>query len=116
MIINKIQHLMDENEISFCIISDLDKNTIETIGDVSSLQYKDLIEQLFGSMEQIKTLNESLIGQSMPRSWKQGNVKCLVCKVPRSIIIGLFYNEHRSLFDSIDFGNEINEKIISIWN
>lgn len=116
MYIQKLKELVNKNEISYCIVVNLDTNSIDKIGDATVLEYKGLVEQLFGSIQQIKLLNDSLVGQQLPRSWKQGKVKCLVCKPNSNIIVGLFYNERRSFIESIDFGNEIARKIDSIWN
>lgn len=107
--------MLDENEISYCVVVNLNNDSIDKIGDVTELEYKDLVEQLFGSIQQIKLLNDSLVGQQLPRSWKQGKVKCLVCKPKDTIIVGLFYNEKRPFIESIDFGNEIMVKIYNIW-
>jgi len=112
---SKIQELMQNNQIDYCIISYLMDNRIEKIGEINKLINRDLPNQLFGDSEIISNLNNSLESQEMPVSWKQGKVKCLVCKPTSDIIIGLFYNEHRSLFDSIDFGKEINTKIKDIF-
>lgn len=112
--LDKLKDLVNKNKISYCVVATLDIDSIDTIGCVSELEYKDLVEQLFGDMQQIKLLNESLVGQQLPRSWKQGKVKCLVCKPKDNIIIGLFYNEYRPLFESIDFGNEIAKEIDNI--
>lgn len=116
MYIQKLKELVNKNEISYCIVVNLDTDLIDKIGDATVLEYKGLVEQLFGSIQQIKLLNDSLVGQQLPRSWKQGKVKCLVCKPNSNIIVGLFYNESRSFIESIDFGNEIARKIDSIWD
>lgn len=115
MCLDKLKVLVDKNKISYCVVATLDIDSIDTIGCVSELEYKDLVVQLFGDIQQIKLLNDSLVGQQLPRSWKQGKVKCLVCKPKDSIIVGLFYNEYRPLFESIDFGNEIAKEIDNIW-
>ncbi|WP_324822874.1 hypothetical protein [Sinanaerobacter sp. ZZT-01] len=115
MHLEKLSDLISENKIAYCVIADLDMESIETIGCVTELEYKDLVEQLFYDMEQIKVLNFSLIGQQLPRSWKQGKVKCLICKPKDSIVVGLFYNEYRMLSESIDFGCEIAKKIDNMW-
>lgn len=74
-----------------------------------------MVEQLFGDIQQIKLLNDSLVGQELPRFWQQGKVRCLVSKPKDSIILGVFYNESRSLKESFYFGNEIMKKIDNIW-
>lgn len=113
--LDKLKDLVDRNEISYCIVATLDSELIDTIGSLTKLEYKDLVEQLFGDIQQIKILNDSLSGQQLPRAWKQGKVKCLVCKPKDNIIVGLFYNEYRSLFESIDFGNKVAKEIENIW-
>ncbi|APC40323.1 hypothetical protein [Clostridium estertheticum] len=111
----KIQELMQINGMDYVIISYLKDDKIEKIGEINKLMNQDLPEQLFGDLEIIKNLNNSLENQDMPVTWKQGKVKCLVCKPTSDIIVGLFYNEYRALFDSIDFGKEINTKILNIY-
>lgn len=115
MHLEKLKNIIKENEISYCVVANLNTNLIDKIGDVSELDYKDLVEQLFGNIQQIKTLNDSLEGQLLPRSWKQGNIRCLVCKPKDSIIIGLFYNESRSFMESIHFGDNVTKIIENLW-
>jgi hypothetical protein len=112
---SKIQELITSKGIDYCIISYLNNNEIKILGEMNNLKEKDLPKQLFGDLDAINNLNNSLIGQEMPVTWKQGEVKGIVCKPKEDVIIGLFYNEHRSLFDSIDFCNEINAKLLKIF-
>ncbi|AVK48352.1 hypothetical protein AXY43_10070 [Clostridium sp. MF28] len=112
---SKIQELIVSKGIDYCIISYLDNNGIKFLGEMSNLKEKDLPKQLFGDLDTITNLNNSLIGQEMPVTWKQGEVKGIVCKPKADVIIGLFYNEYRSLFDSIDFCNEITLELLKIF-
>lgn len=114
MYLEKLKDIINQNEISYCIIADLNNDTIDEIGDVTKLKCQDLVEQLFGNIQQIKLLNDSLAGQELPRSWKQGKVKCLICRPQDRMLVGLFYNESRSFVESIDFCNEIAIKIDDI--
>lgn len=116
MYIQELKELINKFKISYSIVVSLNTDSIEKIGNVTELEYRDLVEQLFGNIQQIKLLNNSLNGQILPRLWSQGKVKCLVCKPKDNIIIGLFYNESRSFMDSIDFSSEIAKKIDIIWN
>ena len=113
--LEKLKDILDKNAISSCIVANLNTDSIDMIGDVTELEYKDLVEQLFGDIQQIKLLNDSLVGQELPRFWQQGKVRCLVSKPKDSIILGVFYNESRSLKESFYFGNEIMKKIDNIW-
>lgn len=113
--VEKLKALMDQNGISYCIAADLNEGAMDTLGDAARLEHKDLVDQLFGTMEQIRSLDDSLAGQQLPRSWKQGKVKCLVCKPSDRIIVAFFYNESRSFADSIDLCNELTIKIDGIW-
>lgn len=99
--------ILNKNAISYCIVANINTDSIDKIGDVTELEYKDLVEQLFGDIQQIKLLNDSLAGQQLPRVWQQGKVRCLVSKPKDSIILGLFYNESRSIKESICFWKEI---------
>lgn len=115
MNLDRLKDLVNKNKISYCVVAALDIESIDTIGCLTELEYKDLVEQLFGDIQQIKLLNDSLSGQQIPHSWRQGKVKCLVCKPKDSMIIGLFYNEYRALLESIDFGDKVAKEIDDLW-
>ena len=113
--LEKLKDILNKNAISYCIVANINTDSIDKIGDVTELEYKDLVEQLFGDIQQIKLLNDSLVGQELPRAWKQGKVTCWVSKPKDSIILGVFYNESRALKESVYFGHEIMKKIDNIW-
>lgn len=111
----KIHELMSTYGILYSIVANLENSMAESFGDITNLQCNDLVEQLFGSVEKIKALDNSLEGQTVPQSWKQGKVKCIVCKPKSNILIGLFYNEERPIMESIKFTKEINQIIMKSW-
>ncbi|MDF2522178.1 MAG: hypothetical protein K0R84_2806 [Clostridia bacterium] len=115
MTLIEIEKIMKEYGIAYTIIANLDSGLIETVGNIRDLTYDDLVNQLFADSKAIKSLNESLEGQTMPQSWKQGEVKCIVIKPTTNIIIGLLYNEHRSIIESMRFMKEINIEFIKKW-
>ena len=115
MILDELKKLMDRNDIPYSIITSFDSESVVKLGVINELHYIDLIEQLFGNFEQIKALNDSLRGQTLPHSWKQGDVRCVVCKPKDEVLVGLFYNEHRPLIESIDFGEKLSWEIDDIW-
>lgn len=111
----KLNEIMLNNNIAFSVVANLDDNNIENIGNKTELEYHSLVENLFGNIEHIHALNDSLKGQIMPQSWKQGNVKCLVCKPADNVIVGLFYNEERTTIESYRFGKTLNDIIKGAW-
>ncbi len=111
----KLNEIMLNNNIPFSVVANLDDNNMENIGNKTELEYFSLVENLFGNIEHIHALNESLKGQIMPQSWKQGNVKCLVCKPVDNVIVGLFYNEERTAIESYRFGKTLNDIIKGAW-
>ena len=113
--LEKLKDILDKNAISYSVVANLNTDSIDKIGDVAELEYKDLAEQFFGDVQQIKLLNDYLVGQELPRAWKQGKVTCWVSKPKDSIILGVFYNESRSPKESFYFGHEIMKKIDNIW-
>lgn len=107
--------MMHDNNIILAMVANLSNNSIITIGSKSELEYASLVENLFGDMEQVRALNDSLKGQIMPQAWNQGIVKCLVCKPVDDIVIGLFFHEDRNAVESYRFGKMLNELIKAIW-
>jgi len=104
----KIENIMHENDIVFTVISCLKTNNIIEIGDKLQLHYAGLVDTLFGNIERIQELNNSLKFQTLPQTWNQGDLKCIVCKPTEDIIVGLFYHEYRNAIDSYHFGKQLN--------
>ncbi len=86
---------MCEHQLIYAIVADLDSGRVDTYGDKTKLKYTGLVQTLFGDGDSIRDLNAHLDGQMMPRSWRQGEVACILSKPVESTIVGLFYHEHR---------------------
>ena len=111
----KFDEIMRDNNIILAIVANLSNNSIITIGKKSKLNYGSLVENLFGDIERVRALNDSLKDQILPQAWNQGIVKCLVCKPVDDIVIGLFFHEYRDAVESYRFGKVLNELIKEKW-
>ncbi|MCX7749630.1 MAG: hypothetical protein N2645_22475 [Clostridia bacterium] len=99
----------------YFVVADLEKGTIESTGDRNSVHCDKLIENLFGDIDFASKLYASMDGQVKPQSWKQGNSKCVICIPRTSIIVGLFYIEHRDTIESYNWAKKINNELIEMW-
>lgn len=116
MITSKIKELMDNNNILFSVIANLDNDQVKMLGHKEKLNRIDLVNSLFGDKNSIKALNDSLEGQLMPRIWGQGEVSCIVCKPVNNILVGLFFHDTREPIETYRFSKEMNKQIELIWN
>ena len=116
MTISKLNEIMRDNDIILVLIANLKKGSIDELGDKYKLEYTGLLDTLFGDIERVQALNQSLENQILPQSWNQGNVKCLVCKPKDDIVIGMFFHEHRDTVQSYRFCKMLNEIVNEKWN
>lgn len=112
----EISELMDKNNIVYAVIANLENGRVETAGGKEKLKYCDLVDTLFGDVEHIKSLNDSLEEQLMPRMWGQGEISCIVCKPADNILIGLFYHENREPAAAYRFSKKMDQQVKMIWN
>ncbi len=112
---SEITRIMSQHQLIYVIVADLDSGRVDTLGDQAKLKYKDLIPTLFGAGDSIRDLNNSLEGQMMPRTWRQGEVACILCKPVESAIVGLFYHEHREPAESYRFSEQLDAQIGEVW-
>lgn len=112
MITKEFEDFVKEHNVLLAVLVDLDKKIDYMFGSKDNLTCEGLFNCLFGDMESILRLNESLEGQSMPQSWKQGELKCLVVKPTDKALVGLFYNDTKNAVDSYKFGKQLNNELI----
>jgi hypothetical protein len=114
MITKEFEAFAEKYNILFAVIVDLEKEVDYTFGSKDTLTYEGLYNSLFGDMEIIKKLNDSLEGQLMPQSWKQGELKCLVVKPNEKILAGLFFNDTKNAMESYKLGKQMNNELIEL--
>lgn len=100
MLEEEFHELLSKYNIIYAVIVDLDKRKFKYIGDKQKLKYKGLVENLFGDIDKVFKLNDSLKNEIMPQSWKQGDIVSLVSKAKNNIIVGVFYEDNLEIFES----------------
>jgi hypothetical protein len=85
-----LENLLVSLNVPFAIVADVSTGSIERVGDPSSIQPSGLIKVLFGDEEAVGALQDSLTGQTLPRSFRQGDVGAVLCKPKPDLIVGLF--------------------------
>ncbi|WBW96125.1 hypothetical protein [Oceanirhabdus sp. W0125-5] len=115
MSLSKLLKIKETFDIIYIVGVNLKSGEIETIGDKSKLVYDDLVTDLFDNIDSIYSLDKSIEGQRMPQTWRQGEVKCIVCKPSNNILVGLFYNEYRDTIESYQWSKEVNKELEAIW-
>lgn len=116
MVTKRLEEFTNKYKIVYTVVVDLTNNMQYQIGNKADLAYEGLYNSLFYDTQSIINLNESLKGQIMPQSWKQGDLKCLVVKPNESVLIGLFYVDVPNAVDSYKLAKEINNGLIELWN
>ncbi|SFA79917.1 hypothetical protein [Clostridium frigidicarnis] len=112
----KLSNVLSRYKIIYCLVINLDNNSIKTFGNKDDLAYDGLLKTHFYDIDTIYNLNSFLEGQQLPKLFKQGEVLCIICKPKSNIIVGLLYHEKRDFIQYYKVAKEINEEIISIWN
>lgn len=87
-----IDRFIKENNIALFVEGDLKKNKFNIINTEIPLESYVLYEQLILNSTP-ENLSKYLSGQLLPRIWKQGNVKCILCKPDPERIFALFCNK-----------------------
>lgn len=112
---SKLKEILSENEINYCVVTHLDKGTIETFGNKSELVYKGLLKTHFHDMDTIYSLNNFLEGQKLPKLFRQGEVACIICKPNNNVIVGMLYHEQREFLEYYNWSKEINKEVELLW-
>jgi hypothetical protein len=97
--------------VSFAAIADLPSCEIQFLGDPKAVDNNDLISTLFADSETIQSLNRSLEGQILPRTWNQGKVSCIVCKPTNETIVGLFVIDESDAVQQYHWSKKADEAI-----
>lgn len=112
----KFSECLQKYNIFFAIVCNFSNGKNETFGDEKLLSTKGFINDFFGSKDKIMKLDESLEGQIMPQSCKQGGLNLLLIKPERSILIGLFYMDKMNNRESKQYKKQINIEVIDSWS
>lgn len=116
MVNQKLVDFTTKYEITYTVIVNLQDYTSVSIGWKYKLPFDGLFNSLFGSEESVKDFNNSLEGQIMPQSMKQGDLKCVVVKPRSDMLVGLFYNDKKDTIESYKFGKQLNDELIELIN
>lgn len=102
-----LNEFMEKNNIVIVAKANLQEKTFEIIKNDLELESYDLFEQLiiFGSVD---NLMESIEGQILPRTWTQGNTRCIVCQPTPNQIMALFYNSSLNVKDEYYHAKEMD--------
>jgi len=102
-----LNEFIEKNDIAIVAKANLQEKTFEIIKNDLELESYDLFEQLivFGSVD---NLMESIEGQILPRTWTQGNTRCIVCQPTTNQIMALFYNSSLNVKDEYYHAKEMD--------
>ena len=102
-----LNEFIEKNDIAIVAKANLQEKTFEIIKNDLELESYDLFEQLivFGSVD---NLMESREGQILPRTWTQGNTRCIVCQPTPNQIMVLFYNSSLNVKDEYYHAKEMD--------
>lgn len=114
MMANSFKEYVSKNNIIYLVIVKILNLKVESFGKKEELPHIGLYNNLFGGKENILKLNDSLKGQIMPQSWKQGELKCLVVKPNDEVLIGVFYIDSQDAIESYKRGKEIDIQLIEL--
>lgn len=115
MITKNLEEFVTKHKIMYAVVIDLINYVQYSLGNKNDLTYEGLYNSLFYNTQSIITLNESLKGQIMPQSWKQGDLKCLVVKPNETILVGLFYIDVPNTVDSYKLAKQINNELVELF-
>jgi hypothetical protein len=111
-----MEKLLSDLKVPFMISANISTGKIERFGDSSSIQPADLVSGLFGDAEALAALNESLEGQSLPRSFGQGDIAAVLCKPKPDVIVGLFYKVTLGPVENYHLTMRLCEAVNSAWH
>ncbi|MEH7355163.1 hypothetical protein V7150_16520 [Neobacillus drentensis] len=116
MIPRRLIEIVNQNNIIYTVVANMENDEVESIGEISELEYSSIAKNLFGDKQSIENLFISLKGQMLPRTWRQGRVSAVVCNPNKDIVVGLFYHENAD--DPIAkyrYAKNLNMMIEDIW-
>ncbi len=111
MITPFVRSTLNELDISYCIIANIDSGEIEIVGLEESDDFRDLARMLFADSDAIRALVVSLEGQVLPRTWKQGSSTCVVCMPSKKWIVGVFASSYLDAVSEYKWAKQINEAV-----
>ena len=113
---SEIEKLLNELNVPFAIVANVVTGEVDRYGDPSSIQPAGLIKVLFGDTEAVSTLSNWLEGQTMPRSFGQGDVAAVLCKPKPDLIVGLFCSIKLSPVEYYHWTKRLCDAVDSAWN
>ena len=110
----EIKDIIAQNNIGIFVKADI-KNKIFDIKKMDvGLESYDLFNQLvlLGSVE---GLAESVIGQLMPRMWRQGNTRCVICQPNEELLILLFYDSEMDVMENYTYAEQLDLQLKKLF-
>jgi hypothetical protein len=80
-------------------------------GELGGLQWRGLVDSLFGDADSIVRLERSLEGQILPQTYSQGNVRCVVMKPRKDLLVGLFTQNAEDAALLYQRGKEVSARL-----
>ena len=103
----KIEDFIVQNNIGIFVKADI-RNKIFDIKKMDiELESYDLFNQLV-LMGSVEGLVESVTGQLMPRMWRQGNTRCVICQPNEELLILLFYDSEMDVAEDYTFTKQLD--------
>lgn len=111
MIPATLVEILESLDVQFAAVANLESGEIQFFGEQSAVGDTDLIRSLFADRETIESLNRSLDGQLLPRTWSQGSVSCVIFKPVKEMMVGLFVTDERSAIEQYRWAKQADEVI-----
>ena len=109
----KIEDFIVQNNIGIFVKADI-KNKIFDIKKMDvELESYDLFNQLV-LMGSVEGLVQSVADQLMPRMWKQGNTRCVICQPNEELLILLFYDSEMDVVENYTFAKQLDLQLKEI--
>ena len=110
-----INEFMLENNIAIFVEVDVPGKSFNTYKSDIELEYYSLYEQLI-LYSDAESLAGTVEGQIMPLTWRQGNTRCVVCKINEEKLVFLFYDSEADPISNYDYSIELNNKVIKLMS
>lgn len=116
MVPDALYRVLESLKVPLAVIADLPSGEVQFIGEREAMGNTDLISTLFADSETIESLNRSLEGQILPRTWNQGKVSCIVCKPADETIVGLFATDELDAVQQYHWSRKTDQAIRSAFS
>lgn len=109
-----IENIVTKRAYVCAIVADTKGDVLCQVGDVDRLEWKGMLNNLFGDAEAIKNLGGFLEGQTTPRLQKQGQIQCILLKPQENLVIGLFDQSGRATTEIFAEAQEVLDELRSL--